>query len=93
MADRFHVEVCYARPEAAEVIEIEIVEGTTARQAVEQSGLLDRCPGLDLSRCGLGSFGRPIKAGDRLRPGDRLEVYRPLPNDPKEMRRRAARER
>ncbi len=92
-APRLHVEVAYARPDQQVVLAVELEAGATARQAVERSGLLDDFPEIELgTRNKLGVFGKLVKPEAALREGDRVEVYRPLIADPKEVRRRRAAE-
>lgn len=88
------VEVVYALRDRQVLLTLEVEEGTTARQAVERSGVLQRFPEIDLARAGLGIFGRVVAPDTRLRDGDRVEIYRSLIADPKDARRtRAARRR
>jgi putative ubiquitin-RnfH superfamily antitoxin RatB of RatAB toxin-antitoxin module len=77
------IEVAYALREEQVLLELEMAEGTTARQAVERSGILQRIPEIDLARAGLGIFGRVVAPDTPLRDGDRVEIYRPLIADPK----------
>jgi uncharacterized protein len=85
------VEVAYGRPERQRVLEISLPVGSTARDAVLRSGILEEFPEIDLDVNRLGVFGRPVEADHVLRAGDRVEIYRPLKADPKEVRRRRAR--
>jgi hypothetical protein len=84
------VEVAYARPEEQLIIELEVAPGTTVAQAIETSGLLERFPEIDLARNKVGVFGRLTPLETPLRDKDRVEIYRPLIADPKEVRRRRA---
>ena len=84
------VEVVYALPNEQALVALEVQEGTTARQAVEQSGLVARFPEIDPERMKLGIFGRVAAADTALRDGDRVEIYRPLEADPKDARRARA---
>jgi len=86
------VEVAYARPERQEIFSLDVPEGTTAQAAVEASGILAAFPEIDLNQNRLGIFGGLIKPDQALRAGDRVEIYRPLKADPKEVRRQRARE-
>lgn len=88
--DRRTVEVAYALPVQQWVVEVPYEDGLTARQAVERSGLLQERQELSSRDLDLGVFGRPVHAGQPLRPGDRVEIYRPLKADPRETRRRLA---
>jgi len=89
--DWIDVEVAYARPDRQWLIALRVQAGTTARAAVEQSGLLDDIPELDIDAAGVGIFAEPVSAETPLAPGDRVEVYRPLQIDPKAQRRHRAR--
>lgn len=82
------VEVVYALPGNQLLVELSVAAGTTAREAIAQSGLLARFPQIDPSRQSIGLFGKVVKADAVLQAGDRVEIYRPLIADPKEARRR-----
>jgi uncharacterized protein len=84
------VEVVYARAEVQTVIALRLTEGATAARAIEMSGILRRCPKIDLRISAIGVYGKPVTLDHRLRDHDRLEIYRPLLADPKESRRRRA---
>ncbi len=90
------VEVVYASPGAQLRIPLSVPDGTTVAQAIARSGILARCPEIDLGRNQVGIYGARCDPGQRL-VGDervRIEIYRPLLRDPKELRRaRAARKR
>ena len=83
------VEVAYADSTPV-VVRLLVAPGTTLGEAIAQSGLSRRCA-FDLERCGVGVFGRARGLDEPVAAGERVEVYRPLPQDPKERRRRAAR--
>lgn len=85
-----HVEVAYARPEVQLVIPLEVPLGTTVEEAIERSGITSRFSEIDLDVNKVGVFGELVGLTDRLRAGDRVEIYRPLSVDPKEARRRRA---
>lgn len=87
---QLRIEVTYALREEQVLLELEMAEGTTVRQAVERSGVLQRFPEIDLARAGLGIFGRVVSPDTLLRDGDRVEIYRPLIADPKDARREKA---
>ena len=87
------VEVAYALPERQMIIPLKVKEGTTAEQAILQSGILQKFPGLELPpEPKVGIFSKPVKQDTVLREGDRVEIYRPLIADPKEVRKRRAAE-
>jgi len=83
------VEVAYARPDVQRLVALRVPSGTTARQALERSGLAKVFPEIDAVNCPLGIFGSLVAGSTALAAGDRVEVYRPLAMDPREARRRA----
>lgn len=85
-----HVEVAYALRERQALVAVEIEEGATIEEAVQRSGILKKFPEIDLQRAKVGIFGRPVALDERMREGDRVEIYRSLIADPKEVRRRKA---
>lgn len=92
MAESIAVEVVYARPEDQEVVHLTLPVGSTAAQAVEASGLLGKHPEIDLKKNKLGIYAKLAKADTVLRDRDRVEIYRPLIADPKEVRKQRAAE-
>ena len=81
------VEVAYACVDIQEILQVHIQPGTTAQQAIEQSGILLKFPEIDLTKNKIGIFGKLGKKDALLKAGDRVEIYRPLLADPKEIRR------
>jgi putative ubiquitin-RnfH superfamily antitoxin RatB of RatAB toxin-antitoxin module len=81
------VSVALALADRQEVVELELGEGATAREAVDASCLQQRFPDVDLGAMRLGIWSRPCEPEARLREGDRVELYRPLAMDAKAMRR------
>jgi hypothetical protein len=92
MAETIHVEVVYARPDRQEVASLTLPAGSTAGQAIEASGLLARYPEIDLTKNKLGIYAKLAKIDTALRDRDRVEIYRPLIADPKEVRKQRAAE-
>lgn len=91
-AQEILVEVAYALPERQAIIEVKVAPGTTAMQAVEQSGITGKFEDINLDDAKLGIFSKVVSGSQVLQAGDRVEVYRPLIADPKEVRKaRAAR--
>lgn len=86
------VEVAYALPHEQKVIALQVEEGCTAQQAVVRSGIVELFPEIDPLTAPMGIFGKAIRdpASTALRDGDRVEIYRPLIADPKEVRARRA---
>lgn len=86
------VEVAYALPHKQKIISLNVPEGTSMSEAVSLSGMQDHFPELDVISCPLGIFGKTVpKPAERiLQPGERVEIYRPLIADPKEVRKQRA---
>ncbi len=91
-AKSISVEVIYALREKAERVPVKLPEGSTVAQAIEFSGLLQRFPEIDLSKNKVGIYAKLVKLDQPLRERDRVEIYRALIADPKEVRRQRAAE-
>lgn len=90
--ERIAVEVACALPDRQVVLPLLVAAGCTAGEALAQSGIFTLQPALDPGNCGIGIFGQEVDAGRVLQAGDRVEVLRPLLDDPRERRRRLARQ-
>jgi putative ubiquitin-RnfH superfamily antitoxin RatB of RatAB toxin-antitoxin module len=89
----FTVNVAYS-PVARQVDETRVVvpPGATVEDALRLCGLLARHPEIVLGAGRVGVWGRLQALDTALRPGDRVEVYRPLQVDPMESRRQRERQ-
>ena len=85
------VEVAWGTAERQTLIALHVEEGATVAQALQAAGVRREFHGLPLESMPVGVFGRPVERAEVLKPGDRVELYRPLAMDPKEARRRRAR--
>lgn len=92
MSETVHVEVVYALRDRQELVRLSVAPGTTVQQAIDMSGLFVRHPELSPAQNKLGIYGKLVKGDVVLRDGDRIEIYRPLLADPKEVRRKRAEE-
>lgn len=86
------VEVAYALPNQQMIIPVQVTPETTAEQAIRACGILAKFPEIDLSQNQIGIFGKLTKLDAPLRHLDRIEIYRPLIADPKEVRKQRAEE-
>lgn len=86
----FTVEVIYALPDQQKVIAVSVLPGTTFLDAVKKSRICEFFPEIDLANIKLGCFSHQMKPDDELLPGQRVEIYRPLIADPKDVRRKRA---
>ncbi|MDD2046873.1 RnfH family protein [Pseudomonas putida] len=90
--NNLRVEVVYATAEQQWLLAVDVAPGTTLREAVRLSGIAEQVPGLDTAACPLGIFGKVVNdaAQQVVAEGDRIELYRPLLIDPKEVRKQRA---
>lgn len=84
------VEVAYALPNEQIIVPIKVQTGATAEQAILASGILKKFPEIDLNINKTGIFGKLTKLDTPLHHLDRVEIYRPLIADPKEVRKQRA---
>jgi putative ubiquitin-RnfH superfamily antitoxin RatB of RatAB toxin-antitoxin module len=85
-----NVEVACATPEKQRIVELSVPYGTCARTAVEMSAIQGEFPQLDISGSAIGVFGEVVQDDHLLEQHDRVEIYRPLLNDPRDARRSLA---
>ncbi len=84
------VEVAYALPHQQLIIPISMPSQTNAEEAIRASGILKKFPEIDLNINQIGIFGKLTKLDTPLRNLDRIEIYRQLIADPKEVRKQRA---
>lgn len=89
-AETIAIEVAYATADRQRVIGLTVSSATTLQSAIEQSGLLTEFPDIDLQSQKLGIFGQLASLDQHANDGDRIEIYRPLANDPMAVRRQKA---
>lgn len=90
--EKIKIELVYALPAEQTLLKLEVPKGATIAEAVRLSGILDKYPEIDLEKGKFGIFGKLSKTDAVLREKDRIEIYRPLIADPKEVRRKRAEE-
>ncbi len=84
------VEVAYALPDKQSIVEVSIAHGATVEKVIELSNIQTLYPDIDLEKQKIGIWSRVAKLHDVVKDGDRIEIYRPLIADPKEVRKRRA---
>ena len=92
MAEQIRVEVVYALPDKQEILVLRLPAGSTVREAIDRSGILQKYPEIDPEKNKFGIFAKLTKPEAVLRDRDRVEIYRPLIADPKEVRKQRAAE-
>lgn len=90
--NKIKIEVVYALPHEQTLLKLEVPPESTIADAIKLSGLLEKYPEIDLTKGKFGLYGKLSKADTVLREKDRIEIYRPLIADPKEVRRKRAEE-
>ena len=90
MSDEILVEIAYAMPDEQVILSIKVPTKSDVKQAIEKSGIQIKFPSIDLSKNKVGIFGKKTTLDHVLKNRDRIEIYRPLILDPKEMRRKRA---
>lgn len=92
MSDKalLHIEVIYALPDEQRVFNAQVSPQMCVEEIIRHCGILRVYPEIELSKNKVGVFGRAVKLNALVREGDRIEIYRPLLADPKEIRRRRA---
>lgn len=86
------VEVAYANADHQKVVSVKLPLGSTAEVAIRKSGILSEFPEIDLTVNKIGIYSKACKLETTLRDKDRVEIYRPLLADPKEVRKQRAAE-
>lgn len=89
---QIHIEVAYALKKKQVLLQISLPFGATVESAIHRSGILTQFPEIDLARNKIGVFSKLVKLDTELRDKDRVEIYRALIADPKEIRRQRAAE-
>lgn len=84
------IEVVLAMPDRQELVALDVADGANIADAIAQSDILELFEGFELDASRVGVFGQKAKLDQVLRDGDRVEIYRPLLIDPKELRRQRA---
>lgn len=83
-----NVGVAYSGADKQFWLKINVAEGCTVIDAIQQSGILGKCPEIDIQNSKVGVFGKTVKTDALLKEGDRVEIYRPITADPLTVPRR-----
>ena len=90
MSEDIAIEVAYATPEKQLLLELSVRSGSNVEQAIQASGILSQRPEIDLKINKVVVWNKVCKLSQVLQANDRIEIYRPLIADPKEVRKRRA---
>ncbi len=91
-SSKITIEVAYAKPERQLILTVDVAHDSTIEDAIHASGILQEFPEIDLEKQGVGIFSQPKSLRDKIKAGDRIEIYRSLIADPKEKRRDRAKQ-
>jgi uncharacterized protein len=89
-AEKIYIEIAYAKPDNQVILERYVEPGTGPREAVINSDIDEYFPEIKKDSCDIGIFGKATRPDYLLENGDRIEIYRPLIADPKEVRKKRA---
>lgn len=84
------IEVVYGVPHKQKILTLLVAEGASVEQAIIESGVMVLFPEIELSVNKVGVWNRVVKLSEEVNDLDRIEVYRPLIADPKDVRKRRA---
>jgi len=90
MGDEIQVELVAALPDRQVILTLHLASGATVAEALVRADLERHLPDFPVDPERIGIFGRACKPDQPLKDGDRVELYRPLTADPKEIRRQLA---
>jgi putative ubiquitin-RnfH superfamily antitoxin RatB of RatAB toxin-antitoxin module len=84
--------VAYATPERQHLWTVELAPHASIQDAISAARALATCPDVPWDEAPVGIFGELRARTDIPAHGDRVELYRALPNDPRQQRRERVRQ-
>ena len=87
MSEMIEIEVVYGLPNRQVLLSLPVPAGSTIEECIKLSGITTHFPQINISEAKVGIFSRPEKLSTLVKAGERIEIYRPLIADPKEMRK------
>jgi len=84
------IEVAFASPSKQMIFSVTAAETNTVQQVINESGVLNEFPEINLLKMSVGVFGKLCKLDAKVKAGDRIEIYRPLVQNPMDARRNRA---
>jgi len=88
--ETIQIEVVYGLAHKQKLLSLPVKQGITVEEAIHESGIISLFPEIDLSENKVGIWNKAVKLSTILENLDRIEIYRPLIADPKEVRKRRA---
>ena len=87
MSELVHIEVVYGLPHKQVLLSLKVPAESTILSCIKMSGIVAHFPEIKPEEAIVGIFSRPEKLETIIKENDRIEIYRPLTADPKEMRK------
>ena len=87
MSELIEIEVVYGKPNKQVLLSLKVPQGSSIEDAIKLSGIVKHFPEIVPSEATVGIFSKLSKLDNSVAQGDRIEIYRPLTADPKEMRK------
>ena len=87
MSQLIDIEVVYGLPHKQVLLALKVPAETTIENCIKLSGIVKHFPEIVPCEAVVGIFSKPDKLDNTVKQGDRIEIYRPLTADPKEMRK------
>lgn len=83
-------EIVFAKPKKQDIVCIKLKYGTTVHEAIIKSSIIKKNPEIDLDYMSVGIFGSVCQLEKIVEQNDRIEIYRPLLQNPMDARRNRA---
>jgi putative ubiquitin-RnfH superfamily antitoxin RatB of RatAB toxin-antitoxin module len=85
-----NIEIVYAQTQSSIEKSLQMPQGARIADALAQAAADQEFSGVDLTNAPVGVFGKVAPRDQVLKEGDRIEIYRPLLEEPKLARRARA---
>ncbi len=82
------VEIVYASKQEQFLKRLQVPDGISVSQALKLADIEVNCPNIDKNSIKAGIYGKAVSLETILQDRDRIEIYRELTIDPKEIRRK-----
>ena len=87
MSNMIDIEVVYGIPTKQVLLSVSVPEGSSIEECLKLSEITKYFPEIIINEAKVGIFSHLEKLSTIIKEWDRIEIYRPLIADPKEMRK------
>ncbi len=84
------VELVFALADRQVLRTLSVAAGSSIRDVINVSGIQADFPDIGIGELATGIWGREAALSQKIKAGDRIEIYRPLELEPREARRQLA---